>query len=215
MHKHIMHTTQAAGQFLPLGGQLLPLRFPCFQRNARPAVHHAVKIAFCGFVTGQLHAVRFVKRLLLFRRGNFVFLILVNGTERSNSRRRSKCQQTLAAVFQPDCPIVVGQFCHTGTGFVALFGFFAVCQEIADNSSCMFSNRAAPGCKFGFVIVQILLVLRSHSSVFTTGLRNAFRTVHTVFVLTAISRQTLALYNNPPWVVKSPSQRDCHCLFSQ
>ena len=58
----------AAGQFLPLGGQLLLLRFPCFQRNARPAVHHAVKIASCGFVMGQLHAVRFVKRLLLFRR---------------------------------------------------------------------------------------------------------------------------------------------------
>ena len=58
----------AAGQLLPLGGQLLLLRFPCFQRNARPAVHHAVKIASCGFVMGQLHAVRFVKRLLLFRR---------------------------------------------------------------------------------------------------------------------------------------------------
>ena len=43
-----------------------PLSMPL--GDARPAVHHAVKIASCGFVMGQLHAVCFVKRLLLFRR---------------------------------------------------------------------------------------------------------------------------------------------------
>ena len=58
--------------------------------------------------------------------------------------------------------LAVGQLCHTGTGFVTLFGFFAACQKIADNSSSLFPNRAAPGCKFGFVVVQILLVFRSH-----------------------------------------------------
>lgn len=62
--------------------------------NARTAVHHAVKIASCGFVMGQLHAVRFVKRLLLFRRGNFSFSFLrmvlsvrIDGVEAIASKR--------------------------------------------------------------------------------------------------------------------------------
>ena len=63
----------AAGEFFPLGGQLFLFRFPCLQGNPRPAVHHIVQIAFCGFKVGQLHAVRFVKRFLLFRLLLFVF----------------------------------------------------------------------------------------------------------------------------------------------
>ena len=91
------------------------------------------------------------RRLWFFRRGNLILSILEDGTERSDGRRRSKCQQTLAGVFQPRCTIAVGQLCHTGTGFVTLFGFFAACQEIADNGSSLFPNRAALSSRaFGY-----------------------------------------------------------------
>ena len=103
-----------------------------------------------------------LRNLRLFRRGNLVLPILENGTERSDGRRRSECQQPLAGIFQPCCTIAVCQPCHTGTGLVALLGFFAACEEISDNRSGMFTNRAAPGCELAFVVIQILPMFRRH-----------------------------------------------------